>query len=102
MKTSQKSTSNPHDSSPLMFCESKSCVFIIIKFIFLKSSINIIAFSRENVVLSESVEKFAQIKYHLQAKIVLNSGLLWCFYQLFGLLFWCPIDLPFHVMPRIQ
>ncbi len=44
IKTSQKSTSNPHDSSPLTLCESKSCVFIIIKFI-IKSPLSILLLS---------------------------------------------------------
>ncbi len=62
-----------------MLCEIKSCVFEINKYIikiFLtanrpfrlkyESSIHNIAFSSEKVVLSESGEKYAQIKHHLQ------------------------------------
>ncbi len=70
-----------------MFCEAESCVFVrnksIIKmFLILKccfwlkyqSSSHNIAFSSEKVILSESGEKYAQIKHHLQAKTVQNSS----------------------------
>ncbi len=38
----------------------------------LHSAVHNIAFFSEKVVSSESVEKHAQIKYHLQAKIIQN------------------------------
>ncbi len=72
----------------LMSCESKSFMFArnksIIKMFWTsclqlkyKSSIHNIAFSSENVTFSESGEKYAQIKHHLQVKITLiTCGLL--------------------------
>ncbi len=49
--------------------EVKSCMSVINKS---KSSIHNIAFSSEKLILSESGEKYAQIKHSLQAKTVKN------------------------------
>ncbi len=42
------------------------------------SSIHNIAFSSEKVIVSESGEKYAQVKHRLQAKIVKYVGGFWC------------------------
>ncbi len=83
VQTADKNITKIHTTPvhQLTSCEAKSCLFVRNKFIiklFLtsnccfwlkyESSIHNIAFSSEKVVLSESGEKYAQIKHHLQAK----------------------------------
>ncbi len=92
-KTSQQSSSNSQGSSPLTSCEVKSCVFVrnksfqrILKFLQRISIIihNIASFSKK-VILSELREKYAQIKYRLQAKTLLKKQVVgFCSYRTTG------------------
>ncbi len=65
-----------------MSYEEKNCVLVTNKSINVsnvkrslkyKSSIHNINFSSEKVIVSESGEKYAQIKHRLQSKMVLNK-----------------------------
>ncbi len=49
-------------------------IFFYLQTIDSESSINNIAFSSEYVILSESGEKYAQIKHRLQVKTVQNRS----------------------------
>ncbi len=69
-----------------MSYEEKNCVFVtntsinvsnVKRSLKYKSSIHNINFSSEKVIVSESGEKYAQIKHHLQSKMVDNMG--WTF-----------------------
>ncbi len=77
LNASQRSTSNPHDSisSINVLWSEKLCVFKFKPLLMAKYEFSIYknAFSSENVVSSESEEKYANIKHCLQAKTVKNA-----------------------------
>ncbi len=66
-----------------MSCEVKSCMFVTnISIHNIKSSNYNIAFSSEEVILSDLGEKYAQIKHRLQVKTVQNCSKQKCWWIL--------------------